>query len=66
MDTVGLRLEVGLDDNYVLHFLTLYYVCTSSNDFVVVTVVVPVLLGVYSKLPVCVFYVEIMKVGSSR
>lgn len=47
-------------------FLTLYYVCTSSYDFVVVIVVVPVLLGVYSRLPLCLFYVEIMKVESSR
>lgn len=65
MDTVGHRLEVWLDDNYVLYFLfTLYYVCTSSDGFVVV---VPVLSpGGYSKLPLCLFYVEIMKVESPR
>lgn len=54
MDTVGLRLEVGLDDNCVLHLLTLYCVCTSSHDFVVV-IVVPVLLG-FSLSCLCVCF----------
>lgn len=48
MDTVGPRLEVGLDDSYVLHSFNPVLCVHILNDFVVVVVVVvvPVLLGV--------------------
>lgn len=53
MDTVGPRLEVGLDDSYVLHSFNPVLCVHILNDFVVV-VVVPVLLGVIlSCLCVC-------------
>lgn len=51
MDTVGPRLEVGLDDSYVLHSFNPVLCVHILNDFVVV---VPVLLGVIlSCLCVC-------------
>lgn len=55
MDTVGPRLEVGLDDSYVLHSFNPVLCVHILNDFVVVVVVVvPVLLGVIlSCLCVC-------------
>lgn len=46
MDTVGPRLEVGLDDSYVLYSFNPVLCVHILNDFVVVVVVVPVLLGV--------------------
>lgn len=52
MDTVGPRLEVGLDDSYVLHSFNPVLCVHILNDFVVV--VVPVLLGfILSCLCVC-------------
>lgn len=54
MDTVGPRLEVGLDDSYVLHSFNPVLCVHILNDFVVVVVVVPILLGVIlSCLCVC-------------